>query len=272
MTVVEVPAGEFPMGSPEGVGSSDEQPVHQVYLDAYWVDMTEVTNRQFTMFVQATRYRTAVEIEGAGNVDGNARAFKLNTEGADWQHPEGPDSSIAERADFPVVQVTREDAQAYCQWAGGRLPTEAEWEKAAVSTDGRWNPWGNQLASCEVALVPDDRLGGAGCGQGAKPWSVGSLPAGASPYGALDMVGNVSEVVADWYDAGYYAKSPARNPQGPATGDSVIWRGQGFGDGDSKYDYASRIRMMIPFKGAVRMNWGGFRCVVPDTAPETVWR
>jgi len=144
MMMVYVPAGEFLMGSPISEGIANEWPQHTVYLDAFWIDQTEVTNRQFEKFVQATGYRTDAEKEGTGGKFVGSYDSPARVDGADWRHPDGPDSSLGGRAEYPVVQVSWNDAQAYCKWAGARLPTEAQWEKAARGTDERRYPWGNQ--------------------------------------------------------------------------------------------------------------------------------
>ncbi len=241
MVMVYVPAGEFLMGSTDAdidailAGCKDckrdgyisEQPQHKVYLDAFWIDKTEVTNAQYKKCVQA----------GACKASAYASDSTYN---ADTQ---------------PVVGVDWSNAQAYCQWAGRQLPTEAQWEKAARGTDGRIYPWGNQAATCEYAVMDDGS--GVGCGKGNAAWLVGSKPKGASPYGALDMAGNVWEWVADWYDSQYYASSPPRNPQGPSSGEYRVLRG------GSSDDVARHVR------GAYRVvshpwlwyTYWGFRCV-----------
>jgi formylglycine-generating enzyme required for sulfatase activity len=188
MVMVYVPAGDFLMGSTkEEAMQDDETPQHRVYLDAYWIDRTEVTLAQ---------YQACVEAGKCGE----------------------PDCASAGQSDLPVACVSWQDAADYCGWAGRRLPTEAEWEKAARGTDGRKYPWGNEEPDC-------DRLNYSGCVGNAS--SVGSYPSGTSPFGALDMAGNVSEWVADWYDEdkSYYATSPERNPVGPVTGNRRVVRG-----------------------------------------------
>ena len=181
---VFVPAGEFLMGPAEDdyTAKSVEKPQHRVYLDAYWIDRTEVTKAQYQQCVAARKCRAP--------------------------------SCVGTRVDeHPVVCVSWQDAADYCAWAGKRLPTEAEWEKAARGTDGRKYPWGNEAPDC-------GRLNfffrSKPCVESTS--AVGAFPSGASPYGALDMAGNVSEWVADWYDEKYYASSPTQNPTGPPSG------------------------------------------------------
>jgi formylglycine-generating enzyme required for sulfatase activity len=174
--MVTVPAGWFVMGQDDGRRSNEPQ--RRVYLDAFAIDRTEVTNAAFAKFVAATGHQTA---------GWHAAAFE-------------------EPADAPVVGVLWREADAYCRWSGKRLPTEAEWEKAARGSDGRRYPWGN--------VWDPSRANTAESGQGGV-LPVGSFPAGASPYGALDMAGNAAEWVADYFDFTYYTYAPDRNPSGP---------------------------------------------------------
>jgi formylglycine-generating enzyme required for sulfatase activity len=281
MVMVYVPAGKFDMGN-AGIqwiwaGSlrdgdlgglqvfTDEQPQHTIYLDAFWIDQTEVTVAMFRTFVEATGYEITAEIAGWGQPwrEGPMEEEWPQVPGADWQHPRGPES-IAED-NHPVVQVSWEDAAAYCEWAGGRLPTEAQWEKAARGTDGRIWPWGNTYdgirgSFCE-AQCPIERWRDDSCDDGyAFTAPVGSFPSGASPYGALDMAGNVWEWVADWYDEGYYGDSPTENPSGPPSGSERAMRGGAW------YDNEPWVRCTVRHQNPPwsRCDDVGFRCAVPD--------
>jgi formylglycine-generating enzyme required for sulfatase activity len=196
MIELYVPAGGFTMGSEE---SDNESPGHYVYLDSFWIDRTEVTN---------ARYRRCVD----------AGACDMPTT-CDDGYPNYEDEDKAQR---PVVCVEWSQAEAYCAWAGARLPTEAEWEKAARGDDRRRFPWGDEDPTCDRVNTKDETTGNYCVGE---TIDVGSYPSGASPYGALDMAGNVWEWVADWYNAGYYAESPPMNPQGPDTGANKVLRG-----------------------------------------------
>ncbi len=186
VSMITIPAGEFLMGNPEGKGREDERPQRSVYLDAFAIDQVEVTNERYMAFVKAIGHRTPPNPYGTG-----------------------PLQSIKGIEQLPVVQTTWYDAKAYCSWAKKRLPTEAEWEKAARGTDGRLYPWGNEPPTAKRANFD-------------REWedeqtlhAVGSLPLGDSPYGVKDMAGNVREWVSDWYDAEYYQHASDRNPQGP---------------------------------------------------------
>ncbi len=226
--MVFVPAGKFTMGSDF---SSAELPIHDVTLDAFWIDRTEVTVDQYSACV------TAASCTAAGT------SVKCN-------------AGVAGRGDHPINCVDWSQALAYCIWAGKRLPTEAEWEKAARGTDARTRPWGEETATCDYAVVDDASAGGFGCGL-AHTGPVGTKPAGASPYGALDLMGNAWEWVNDWYSPTYYSVSPPSNPPGPVSGDERTIRGGAWGDGSGA---TLRSAYRIPSGVTGTVNTLGFRC------------
>jgi formylglycine-generating enzyme required for sulfatase activity len=226
---VVVPAGEFLMGSTDadGMASTDEKPQHKVYLDAFLIDRTEVTNAMYAKCEQA----------------GACQAPRATSSAKQPSYYGNPKYD-----NYPVINVTWNDAQAYCAWAGGRLPTEAEWEKAARGTDGRTYPWGDEPPDPQKANYSDSKVG--------DTTPVGVYPPGASPYGALDMAGNVWEWTADWYGDATYASSSAKNPTGPSSGDTRVLRGGSWGDGEDGARAANRFRRYP-------VNWNddnGFRC------------
>ncbi len=216
MTLVCVPAGKFLMGAmaSDWDAEIDERPQHEVTLDAFWIDRTEVTNRQFQLFAQATGYKTDAEKKGSSTFyDGSS--WK-ETPGVNWKQPKGIGSDLSERWEFPVVHVSWSDAKTYCEWAKRSLPTEAQWEKAARGGDTRLYSWGN--------AAPDATL--LNFNMNIKDAvEVGKYPKGASPYGAFDMAGNVWEWVADWYADNFYSLSSASNPTGPDSGQKRVMRG-----------------------------------------------
>ncbi len=242
--MVYVPEGRFLMGSTDleisaivaecAVCEADwfrpEQPQHTVTLDAFWIDKTEVTNSQYRQCVR----------DGACKkprcLDRTARDF--------------------DGSDQPVVCVSWHQAQTYCEWVGKRLPTEAEWEKAARGTDGRKHPWGNTDPDCAKANYAPCR----GATMGAT-LQVGSHPSGASPYGALDMGDNASEWVADWYDADYYSESPSRNPDGPSSGEERVVRGGSWVHSDWELRSAARDGLDPDYWSSLVVS---FRCVISD--------
>jgi eukaryotic-like serine/threonine-protein kinase len=219
--LVYVPEGEFLMGSEDADAWDREKPQRMVYLDAFWIYQHPVTNQEYQGCVDA----------GECNAPLNERYF-----------------SDSKYTDHPVVYVSWLDATAYCQWAGGRLPTEAEWEKAARGTDGRKYPWGNDSPSCSLANY-------SGCVGGTSP--VGSYLLGASPYGALDMAGNVFEWVADWYAEEYYSRAPDENPTGPNSGQYRLLRGGSLYNNQRNLRVSYRIRNYPDYW----LDYIGFRCL-----------
>jgi eukaryotic-like serine/threonine-protein kinase len=214
--MVCIPAGEFIMGASDAdtLASNNEKPQHTVYLDAYWIDRTEITNANFAKCLK----------EGACHpriYDTSALTYIPYSVHPNYQ-------------DHPALIYEAVDAADYCQWAGRRLPSEAEWEKAARGTDGRMYPWGNTL-DCSMANyyicnnAPQYDPKGPRCGYSSycRTNRVDDYPAGASPYGVLNMAGNVWEWVSDWYSPEYYANSPSLNPRGPETGEYQVRRGGG---------------------------------------------
>lgn len=216
--LVLIPAGTFLMGS--DIGRASNQPQHEVFLDDYYIQKTEVTRAQFIEFLDATKYSILV----------------------DWLEPDDANSSL------PATGVLWRDADAYCGWAGLRLPTEAEWEKAARGTNGSIYPWGNQWN-------PDFANG---AGKLSSVQEVGSYPQGASPFSLLDMSGNAAEWVADYYVADYYTYAPSENPQGPEIVLDHVLRGG---------SYASPLEQLTTFfrnsSHSVLPNPRvGFRCAI----------
>jgi formylglycine-generating enzyme required for sulfatase activity len=222
-----------------------EKPQHRIFLDAFYLDKHEVTNALFGRFTSAMSYRTTAELEGKSGVWDLHALRWFAVDGASWRAPLGPGSQTA--ATDPVVQVSWADADAYCRWAGKRLPTEAEWEKAARGTDGRKYPWGNEW---------EEGRSNFNGGVFGSPMRVGSFAEGASPHGALDMAGNVWEWVADWFDRAYYGQSPTRNPSGPVSGRTRVLRG-----GSWYHDqFLLRAAMRYDSAPSNRYYSVGFRC------------
>ena len=233
MVMVYVPAGEFEMGSTEG--DSDEQPVHTVALDGFWMDQTGVTNAQFAAFLN----------ERGNQTEGSATWLELEDEDCLIERVSGEFRSRNGYVEHPVIEVSWYGAAAYCEWVGGRLPTEAEWEYAARGPDGHIYPWGNDAPTCERAHFGE-------CSGRTVP--VGSLPAGASWCNALDMAGNVWEWVADWY--GEYASGRQVNPTGPSSGAYRVLRGGSWDIVPNLVRGANRGRLLPDATN----NDGGFRC------------
>ncbi|MDE3223961.1 MAG: SUMF1/EgtB/PvdO family nonheme iron enzyme, partial [Nitrospirota bacterium] len=223
-----VPAGEFLMGNNDG--DSDERPAHSVHLDAFFMDKFEVTTSRYGKYVQATG-RPAPPY---------------------WNQ-----MAHVSDGDRPVIGIDWHDADAYCRHYGKRLPTEAEWEKAARGTDGRKYPWGNAEPTPSLTNF-GKRLNANLNYYNDRLTPVGSLGDGKSPYGIFDLSGNVMEWVADWYGDGYYQQSPARNPTGPSNGTKKVMRG-GSWINDALYLRSSYRYRYAPINRDANF---GFRCAM----------
>ncbi len=273
--------GSFLMGTDSDVGFPDdgEGPLREVTVSPFYIDISPVTNRQFREFIRATRYRTEAEDFGWTFVFYNqiprAKARKLiddtvlgvewwcKVNGASWRHPKGPDSKIKTIMDHPVIHVSWNDAMAYCEWAGKRLPTEAEWEYAARG--GRVNqtyPWGNELTPggkhrCNIwqGKFPAEDTGEDGY--------KGICPACSyEPYdfGLYNMAGNAWEWCGDWFSATFHQNGPRANPTGPAQGSHKVIKGGSYLCHDS---YCNRYRVAARTSNTPDSSTGNisFRCV-----------
>lgn len=243
--MVEIPAGNFRMGSTNW--GPFESPVHEMYIESFWMDKTPVTNLQFGIFVKATGYKTDAEIAGrARGYEGGS--FKI-IPGLNWKSFYATD-----RADHPVILVSWNDAKAYADWAGKRLPTEAEWEKAARGgLVDKLYPWGDEtpngtqsnFAQQPMNIIPTTPV------QSFAP----------NGYGLYDMVGNVWQWCADWFEESYYAVSSTINPRGPELGTTKVRRG-------GSWNVIQPFRLRNSNRGALppyafEPNLG-FRCVVSE--------
>jgi formylglycine-generating enzyme required for sulfatase activity len=217
-----VPVGPFMMGS--SMGDADEQPVHRVYVETFFMDKYQVSVGQYAKFLDATSQEAP---------------------------PDWTTMNRSQHQKRPIVNVDWMDADAYCTWAGKRLPTEAEWEKAARGTDGRTYPWGNEYPTKFFANVSQENWNNHGA---LTP--VGTFENGKSPYGIYDMAGNVWAWVSDWYDPDYYQSSPSQNPTGPPWGESKVIRGGSWGSGPEALRSADREIHSPSFRGLGT----GFRC------------
>ena len=229
--MILIPEGEFLMGSANSEGYRNESPQRKVYLDSYYIDKFEVTNVQYREFMKETGRKSP----------------------RDWSDYD------TRWLNHPVVGVSWHDAVAYAEWAGKRLPTEAEWEKSARGTDGRKYPWGNISPDAGGRYRANYKVGKYGAANGYSNTSpVGSFPSGASPYGVMDMAGNVWEWCADWYDSGYYRKAPTKNPPGPTSGKHRVLRGGAWLNDDTFHLRCAARGWHAP---KLTFHYVGFRCV-----------
>lgn len=249
---------------------SDEEPPHYVQLDSYYIDKYEVTNQSFTQFLNAIGGELTIELD-SGSLDTyglvkyrnnyvfdsytgwNSERDRIKWKGNEFE-------IVAGFEEHPVTFVSWFGASAYCEWRGARLPTEAEWEKAARGVDGRSFPWGNEI-DCDKAnysySVPAEMhvSGVAECVGDTSP--VGSYENGGSPYGVFDMAGNVWEWVSDWYSEKYYTESTIQNPLGPSSGEMKVSRGGSFVSYTNAYVFSSFRSSVAPTRLDFDM---GFRC------------
>jgi formylglycine-generating enzyme required for sulfatase activity len=302
-----IQGGKFMMGCVDNTGRPDEYPLHKVEVSSFWIDENEVTNRQFSAFVSATGYQTTaerkVDIDKIKSQFSNQVIYLADSllvpsslvfrqpqhrvsldrpdqwwvlvAGANWKHPQGPNSSIDGKEDFPVVHVSWEDANAYAVWAGKRLPTEAEWEYAARGgLSKKPFSWGSENLQ--------ENLPKANTWQGEFPikntgWDgfTGLAPVQSftpNAYGLYDMAGNVWEWCADWYDASYYKqieKGVLKNPSGPSTSfdpdepwvPKKVVRGGSFLC-DISYCCSYRVSARMKTSTDTGLEHTGFRCVM----------
>ncbi|MFH1226380.1 MAG: SUMF1/EgtB/PvdO family nonheme iron enzyme [Planctomycetota bacterium] len=253
--MVLIAGGNFTMGSEDG--NTDEKPAHSITISPYYIDIYEVTNAQFKKFVEATGHKTDAENSGKGwaFIDG---ILELDVSGVSWKNPSGAGSNIDTIMDYPVVQVSWADANAYAQWAGKRLPTEAEWEKMARGNSTFKYPWGNEWSTQKCNTVEN------GSGGPAKP---GSFLMDKNLSGCFDIIGNVSEWCSDFYDENYYSISDNLNPTGPKSGIFRVIRGGSWISKGADTKITTRKRGGISSRkqptGPVYFwsNYIGFRCV-----------
>jgi formylglycine-generating enzyme required for sulfatase activity len=228
--MVQIPAGEFERGT-NLKKSSDETPRRTIYLDAFEIDKYEATVADYEACIQAGACETP------SNKYQDKKYFNYGAPG---------------REKHPINGINWFQAEAFCKWAGKRLPTEAEWEKAARGTDGRTYPWGEAEPTCDYLVIKKNKFG---CDR-ESTWPVGSKPYGKSPYGVYDMMGNAWEWTADWYQKDYFQSAPSRNPKGPSSGINRVSRGLGWFNDVKDVRVTNRFSA-VPTKGP---DGQGVRC------------
>jgi sulfatase modifying factor 1 len=280
--MVKLDGGRFLMGTEDedGFPQDGEGPIREVTLDAFYMDVYPVTNGQFLEFTQKTQYRTDAEKFGwsfvfQGQIP-EERYSELVTQtaaavpwwcqvmGADWRHPEGPDSGVDARENYPVVHVSWDDAAAYCEWAGKRLPTEAEWEYAARGgLEQKMYPWGDELTPdgqhrCNIWQGTFPTYDSAEDGFAAVAPAHSFEPNG---YGLYTITGNAWEWCADWFDAGYHVTASRGNPVGPPVGKAKVMKG---GSYLCHRSYCNRYRVAARTSNTTDSSTTniGFRCVL----------
>jgi formylglycine-generating enzyme required for sulfatase activity len=275
--LVRLPGGSFLMGTDDPIGypADGEGPVREITLSPFWIAPYAVTNERFAAFVEATVYQTDAERFGwsfvfAGLLPEDfpetrgavAAPWWRQVEGADWRHPEGPQSDLAGRQDHPVVHASHADALAYCSWAGLRLPTEAEWEYAARGgLEGKRYPWGNDLTPrgehrCNIwqGEFPPNNT----CEDG----YYGTAPVDTyepNGFGLYNMSGNAWEWCADWFSPNFHVNGPRKDPGGPEAGTHRVIRGGSYLCHES---YCFRYRVAARSANTPDSSTGnmGFRC------------
>ena len=239
--MIKIPEGEFVMGANDG--SRNERPDHTVYLDAYYIDQFELTMERYQAFLDETHH--------------------------DFPPLWDDGAALEEAKDRPAVGMAWASAKSYCEWAEKRLPTEAEWEKAARGTDGRRYPWGHMQPFVDIARYNFNtgwvsyKTTLAAVTSGTEGMSIrhGLTQGTKSPYGLYHMAGNASEWVADWYDRTYYEESPGKNPKGPAKGERKVYRGGSWEDPPKRLRVTARASAEPNFPIDANDLTIGFRCV-----------
>lgn len=273
--MVRLDGGPFLMGSesPEAFPLDGEGPVRRVMVDAFYIDIHPVTNAQFDEFVRTTNYRTEAERFGwsfvfrghvqQGEVVPGVPPWWCKVSGADWRHPEGPGSGAGNRGDYPVTHISWNDATAFCEWAGKRLPTEAEWEYAARGgLEQKAYPWGDELTPdgkhlCNIwqGDFPEIDLAEDGYSSVAP---VRSFP--PNGYGLYEMTGNAWEWCSDWFHPSWHVQATRANPVGPLTGSTRVMKG---GSYLCHQSYCNRYRVGARTSNSPESSTGNlsFRCV-----------